>query len=66
LNVSKAKKAVEILFENLKKKKIPLPLISQFMPIQYQKIRDGIIKDVPKELVRDNIVNVLDNYYSSI
>ena len=65
-NVSEVKKAVEILFENLKKKKIPLTLVSQFMPIQYQKIRDGIIKDDPKELVRDNIVNVLDNYYSSI
>jgi len=65
-NVPKVKKAVEILFENLKKKKIPLTLISQFMPIQYQKIRDGIIKDDPKELVRDNIVNVLDKYYSAI
>lgn len=65
-NVSEVKKAVEILFENLKKKKIPLTLVSQFMPIQYQKIRDGIIKDDPKELVRDNIVNVLDKYYSAI
>ena len=65
-NISKIKKAVEILFENLKKKKIPLTLISQFMPIQYQKIRDNIIKNDPKELVRDNIVNVLDKYYSAI
>jgi D-tagatose-1,6-bisphosphate aldolase subunit GatZ/KbaZ len=65
-NVSEVKKAVEILFENLKKKKIPLTLVSQFMPVQYQKIRDGIIKDDPKELVRDNIVNVLNKYYSAI
>lgn len=65
-NVSEVKKAVEILFENLKKKKIPLTLVSQFIPIQYQKIRDGIIKDDPEELVRDNIVNVLDKYYSAI
>jgi len=65
-NVPKVKKAVGILFENLKKKKIPLTLISQFMPIQYQKIRDNIIKNDPKELVRDNIVNVLDKYYSAI
>lgn len=66
LDVPKVKKAVEILFENLKKKKIPLPLISQFMPIQYQKIRDSIIKNDPKELVRDSIVNVLDKYYYAI
>ena len=65
-NVPKVKKAVKILFENLKKKKIPLALVSQFMPIQYQRIRDGIVKDDPKELVRDNIVNVLDKYYSAI
>ena len=65
-NVPEVKKAVGILFENLKKKKIPLTLISQFMPIQYQKIRDNIIKNDPKELVRDNIVNVLDKYYSAI
>ena len=65
-NVPKVKKAVKILFKNLKKKKIPLVLVSQFMPIQYQRIRDGIVKDDPKELVRDNIVNVLDKYYSAI
>lgn len=65
-NVSEVKKAVEILFENLKKKKIPLTLISQFLPIQYQKIRDSIIKNDPKELVMYNIVNVLEKYYSAI
>ena len=65
-NVPEVKRAIEILLKNLKKKKIPLTLISQFMPIQYQKIRDNIIKNDPKELVRDNIINVLDNYYSSI
>jgi len=65
-NIPKIKKAVEILFENLKKKKIPLTLISQFMPIQYQKIRDNVIKNDPEKLVRDNIANVLDKYYSAI
>ena len=65
-NVSEVKKAVEILFENLKKKKIPLALVSQFMPIQYQRIRDGIVKNDSEELVKDNIVHVLDKYYSAI
>jgi len=36
------------------------------MPIQYQKIRDGIIKNESKELIGDNIVNVLEKYYSAI
>ena len=65
-NVPEVKKAVKILFENLKKKKIPLTLISQFMPIQYQRIRDGIVKNDPEELVKDNIVHVLGIYYSVI
>ena len=65
-NVPEAKKAVKILFKNLKKKKIPLALVSQFMPIQYQRIRDGIVKNDPEELVKDNIVHVLGIYYSVI
>jgi len=65
-NVPKVKKAVGILFENLKKKKIPLTLISQFMPIQYQSIKDGVIKNNHKELISDNIVRVLDRYYFAI
>lgn len=65
-NVSEIKKAIEILFKNLNKKRIPLGLISQFMPIQYKRIKEGVIKNNPKELVSDNIVRVLDQYYSAI
>jgi len=65
-NVSEIKKAIKILFKNLNKKRIPLGLISQFMPIQYQRIKEGVIKNNPKELVSDNIVRVLDKYYSAI
>ena len=65
-NVSEIKKAIEILFKNLNKKRIPLTLISQFMPIQYQRIKEGVIKNNPKELISDNIVRVLDRYYSAI
>ena len=65
-NVSEIKKAVEILFKNLNKKGIPLTLVSQFMSIQYQRIKEGIIKNNPKELISDNIARVLDKYYSAI
>jgi len=65
-NVSEIKKAIEILFKNLNKKRIPLTLISQFMPIQYQRTKEGVIKNNPKELISDNIVRVLDRYYSAI
>lgn len=65
-NVSEIKKTIKILFKNLNKKRIPLTLISQFMPIQYQRIKEGVIKNNPKELISDNIVRVLDRYYSAI
>jgi len=65
-NVSEIKKAIKILFKNLNKKRVPLTLISQFMPIQYQRIKEGVTKNNPKELISDNIVRVLDRYYSAI
>ena len=65
-NVSEIKKAIKILFKNLNKKSIPLTLISQFMPLQYQRIKEGVIKNNPKELISDNIVRVLDKYYFAI
>lgn len=65
-NVSEIKKAIKILFKNLNKKRIPLALISRFMPIQYQRIKEGVIKNNTKELISDNIVRVLDQYYSAI
>jgi tagatose-1,6-bisphosphate aldolase non-catalytic subunit AgaZ/GatZ len=36
------------------------------MPIQYKRIKEGVIKNNPKELISDNIVRVLDQYYSAI
>ena len=65
-NVSEIKKAIKILFKNLNKKRVPLTLISQFMPIQYQRIKEEVIKNNPKELISDNIVRVLDRYYSAL
>ena len=41
---------------------IPLGLLKQYMPIQYCKVRDGILKLKAKELVKDAIINVIDDY----
>jgi tagatose-1,6-bisphosphate aldolase non-catalytic subunit AgaZ/GatZ len=32
------------------------------MPSQYQKVRDGLLPIKAKELVKDAIVNVIDDY----
>lgn len=51
----------ERLFDNLKNG-IPLNLLSQFMPVQYTKVREGLLKNEPYELVKDRIKNTVDEY----
>lgn len=59
--------AQETLIKNMKSKEIPLTLINQFMPIQYNKIRRGLLKNEPEALVKDWIVNCIDEYlYAAI
>ena len=55
------KKAIDTLLNNLKDG-CPLNLLSQFMPIQYTKVREGTLKNDPKELVLDRIGNTIDEY----
>ena len=57
------RKSLDILINNLKSTKIPLSLISQFLPIQYKMVREGIIKIDPLVFIREAIKNVLDKYY---
>ena len=49
------------MLENLKDG-CPLNLLSQFMPIQYTKVREGLLKNDPKELVLDRVGNTVDEY----
>ena len=53
--------AVNKLLENLKEG-CPLNLLSQFMPIQYTKVREGSLKNDPKELIVDRVGNTIDEY----
>lgn len=55
------KAAIDTLLDNLKHG-CPLNLLSQFMPIQYTKVREGVLKNDPKELVLDRIGNTIDEY----
>lgn len=55
------KAAIDTLLNNLKDG-CPLNLLSQFMPIQYTKVREGVLKNDPKELVLDRIGNTIDEY----
>lgn len=53
--------AIITLFDNLKDG-APLNLLTQFMPIQYTKVREGNLENSPEALVIDRIMNTIDEY----
>lgn len=50
------------LFDNLSNVEISLPLLHQYMPLQYSKVRDGKLQNSPRELVKDAVVCVVEDY----
>jgi D-tagatose-1,6-bisphosphate aldolase subunit GatZ/KbaZ len=57
-----AERACAQLFERLASGSIPLTLISQYLPMQYSAIRDGLLDNDARELVFDGIEQVLRSY----
>lgn len=55
-------KAKNTLIENLREYGIPLNLLSQFMPVQYTKVREGLLENDPEQLIMDRIINTMDEY----
>ncbi len=62
LPVKEVKESIDLMMKNLSSVKIPLTLISEYMPIQYIKIRKDLLKNDPKNLVKDRVVNCIDDY----
>lgn len=56
------KNALDKLINNLVKEKIPLALLSQFLPQQYKKVRNFELGVHPKALICDKIKQVLQDY----
>ncbi|MFW6138342.1 MAG: class II D-tagatose-bisphosphate aldolase, non-catalytic subunit [Spirochaetota bacterium] len=56
------KASLSRLISNLRSVNIPLTLISQFMPMQYRKVRNGGLAKDPEELIRDRIRDVIKEY----
>jgi len=54
--------AIERLVKNLSDKEIAPTLLSQFIPIQYTKVREGLLENKPEALLMDRIVQCLDEY----
>lgn len=52
--------AIEVMMHNLND--IPLSLLSQYMPIQYRKVREGKLKKDPELLAQDVVHELLNDY----
>lgn len=54
--------AIQKLFANFDEVHIPLHMLHQYMPNQYIKVRDGKLELKARELVKDHIVNLVEDY----
>ena len=59
------KESISRLVNNLSKP-IALPLLSQFMPIQYSRVRDGTLDNKVEDLIIDRIGDCIDDYIFAI
>ncbi|WP_028864986.1 tagatose-bisphosphate aldolase subunit KbaZ [Psychromonas aquimarina] len=57
--------AQDKLFTNLSRTGISLPLLNQYLPIQFKGVREGAVQADPKSLVLDSIQEVLRSYASA-
>ena len=60
---SQIDEAFERLVRNLADEPIPLPLISQYLPLQYAKVREGDLSATPRELIINHIQDILQQYH---
>ncbi len=54
--------AISKLFENMDAVEIPMGMLRQYMPLQYIKVRDGKLSCKAKDLVKDNVVTMVEDY----
>lgn len=56
--------SIQRLMNNLGSVDLPLTITSQYMPQQYNKIREGILDSKPESLLKDKVKSILDMYPS--
>ena len=54
--------AVNKLFDNLNLIEIPINMLRQYMPLQYIKVRDGKLCCRARELAKDSVVMMIEDY----
>ena len=61
-NIPEVGKSLLRLIHNLENLSIPLSLLSQFSPLEYNKVRECNLLNTPRSLIKDHIINSLENY----
>ena len=54
--------AISKLFRNLDNVKIPMNMLRQYMPLQYIKVRDGKLQPHARDLAKDSVVMMIEDY----
>ncbi len=54
--------ALNRLLANLSSKPLPCSLLSQFLPVQYSRIRQGVLPNTPQAIILDKVAAVLEDY----
>lgn len=57
---------MEQLLKNLSSVKIPLTVLSQYLPVQYHKIRNGELANDPVAILEDKTQAVVRRYYEAM
>ncbi|MCL2221975.1 MAG: class II D-tagatose-bisphosphate aldolase, non-catalytic subunit [Oscillospiraceae bacterium] len=61
------KDSMDTLISNLKSVgSLPLPLLSQFLPLQYARVRDGEINNTVDDIILDKIGDCIDDYVFAV
>jgi len=63
---SKVEESINLLIRNIDEAQIPMTLLSQYMPLQYQAVRNGSIEHTAEDLILDRIGNYIDDYLHAI
>ncbi len=61
-NVPEVRAALEALLQNLRRRGVPLTLLSQYLPLQYAAVRQGQILNDPRELLLAGVTQILRDY----
>lgn len=60
--VPSVQEAMHTMINNLRTHGIPLNLLTQYMPIQYTRVREGLLENDPEALIVDRICDSIDEY----